>query len=256
MENTAKRRRSVVVAGHLGNTAHARAHLHDGEPAVRVAAMTALVRCAAVKITDLRLAAGDPAVTVRRGAATAISRLAQFPSGTTAGSPTDPDTAQPETVDPETVEPETVEPGTAEPETAEPETARLETADLETVALELLGDDDPTVAEIAAFALGELPDGSPRRVEELAQVATGHQDSLCREAAVAALGSVGDPAGLAAVLTACGDRATVRRRAVLALAAFDGDEVTLMLESLTGDRDLQVSQAAEDLLGIETGENI
>ena len=45
----------------------------------------------------------------------------------------------------------------------------------------------------------------------------------------------------------------MRRRGVLALAAFDGPEVTEALERLCADRDLQVRQAAEDLLAIERG---
>ena len=44
--------------------------------------------------------------------------------------------------------------------------------------------------------------------------------------------------------------AAVRRRAVLALVAFDGDEVDAELERLTHDRDWQVRQAAEELLAI------
>jgi HEAT repeat protein len=68
-----------------------------------------------------------------------------------------------------------------------------------------------------------------------------------REAAVAALGAIGDPAGLAAVLAATRDRATVRRRAVLALAPFDGPGVDAALERARTDRDWQVRQAAEDL---------
>ena len=115
-----------------------------------------------------------------------------------------------------------------------------------------LADEDPRVAETAAFALGEMePDDA--LIEPLASVAVSHSDALCRESAVAALGSLGLPAGLPAVLAGCRDKATVRRRAVLALAAFDGAEVTAMLEELTGDRDLQVRQAAEDLLAIERG---
>ena len=119
----------------------------------------------------------------------------------------------------------------------------------------LLTDDDDTVAEAAAFALGERP-GTVAVVAALAEVATTHRDALCREAAVASLGSLGDPAGAPAVLAACGDRATVRRRAVLALAAFDGPEVSRMLRTMASDRDLQVRQAAEDLLAIEEGEEV
>jgi HEAT repeat protein len=100
------------------------------------------------------------------------------------------------------------------------------------------------------------PDADAATVRLLAHLAGEHADSLCREAAVAALGAVGHPDALAAVLRATDDRATVRRRAVLALAAFDGTEVTAALQRLTGDRDLQVRQAAEELLAIERGERV
>ncbi len=112
--------------------------------------------------------------------------------------------------------------------------------------LALLDDDDLGVAEAAAFACGERSPAEPGAVEALAAMATGHPDSLCREAAVAALGAIGDPAGLPAILTATGDRATVRRRAVIALAPFDGHEVDAALDRAAGDRDWQVRQAAED----------
>jgi HEAT repeat protein len=117
-----------------------------------------------------------------------------------------------------------------------------------------LADSDAGVVEVAAFACGERVDADASTVAALSGVATGHDDHLCREAAVAALGSVGHPAGLPAVLHGCRDRHTVRRRAVLALAAFDGPEVTAELTRLADDRDLQVRQAAEELLAIEAGE--
>nr|MBA3654191.1 HEAT repeat domain-containing protein [Actinomycetota bacterium] len=71
---------------------------------------------------------------------------------------------------------------------------------------------------------------------------------LCREAAVAALGAIGDPAGLSAILAATTDKPAVRRRAVLALAPFAGPDVDAALERALEDRDWQVRQAAEDLL--------
>lgn len=120
----------------------------------------------------------------------------------------------------------------------------------------LLDDADHSVAEVAAFACGEAGTAPHEVVEHLGAVATGHPDHLCREAAVAALGSLGDPAGLPAVLAGCEDRHTVRRRAVLALAAFDGDAARDALRRLTRDRDLQVRQAAEELLEIEEGRGI
>ncbi|CAN5151068.1 hypothetical protein BH18ACT4_BH18ACT4_07180 [soil metagenome] len=65
---------------------------------------------------------------------------------------------------------------------------------------------------------------------------------------MAALGAIGDELGLAAILTATADRPAVRRRAVIALAPFDGPEVRAALLRATGDHDRQVRQAAEDLL--------
>jgi HEAT repeat protein len=113
----------------------------------------------------------------------------------------------------------------------------------------LLGDEDVTVVDAAAGALGELGEVAVKAgaIGALAPVVTGHTDALAREAAVAALGALGDPAGLAAILTACTDKPAVRRRAVLALAPFDGPEVDAALEHALQDRDWQTRQAAEDL---------
>lgn len=111
----------------------------------------------------------------------------------------------------------------------------------------LLQDPDPTVVEVAAWALGEREEAEPGSVAALAHLATTADDALVRESAVAALGSLGDPAGLPAILTATTDKATVRRRAVIALAPFEGDEVEAALQRALTDRDWQVRQAAEDL---------
>ena len=67
----------------------------------------------------------------------------------------------------------------------------------------------------------------------------------------AALGAQGDPATLTVVLAACSDKPAIRRRAVLALAAFEGDAVEAQLRVALTDADWQVRQAAEDLLNIE-----
>ncbi len=113
--------------------------------------------------------------------------------------------------------------------------------------VELLQDPDDTVAEVAAWASGERQPPEPGAVSALVALATGSPEPLIREAAVASLGSLGDPAGLAAILQATTDKATVRRRAVLALAPFEGPEVDAALERALTDRDWQVRQAAEDL---------
>lgn len=112
-----------------------------------------------------------------------------------------------------------------------------------------LSDPDPMVVEVAAWACGEHESADPEVLARLATLATMHDDALVREAAVAALGAIGDDRGLPAILAATGDKATVRRRAVLALAPFDGDAVDEALERALADRDWQVRQAAEDLLG-------
>jgi HEAT repeat protein len=114
-----------------------------------------------------------------------------------------------------------------------------------------LGDPDPLVVVGAAWFLGE------RRhrlaVADLAARATGHSDPRCREAAVAALGAIGDPAGLSAVLAALDDKPTVRRRATVALAGFDDPRVEPALRRAAEDRDWQVRQAAEELLDDGSG---
>jgi HEAT repeat protein len=113
----------------------------------------------------------------------------------------------------------------------------------------LLDDRDVTVVDAVAWALGELGAGAADHgaVDALVRVAAEHRDALAREAAVAALGAIGDPGGLPAILAACGDRVAVRRRAVLALAPFDGADVDAALARALDDRDWQVRQAAEDL---------
>jgi HEAT repeat protein len=116
----------------------------------------------------------------------------------------------------------------------------------------LLDDGEPLVVEAAAWACGEQP-GTPATTSRLISIAREHEDVLCREAAVAALGAIGDDAGLPAILDALDDKATVRRRAVIALAPFEGDDVEAALHRHLTDRDVQVRQAAEDLLGRDRG---
>jgi HEAT repeat protein len=118
-----------------------------------------------------------------------------------------------------------------------------------TPVLALLDDADVTVIEAAAWALGERAQDAiaAGAVPALARTTETHSDAIAREAAVAALGALADPAGLPAILHACTDKPTVRRRAVLALAPFDGPEVDAALQKALEDRDWQVRQAAEDL---------
>jgi HEAT repeat protein len=119
-----------------------------------------------------------------------------------------------------------------------------------------LADAVPAVVEVAAWACGEhevVPDDVLAALLALAGGAGAGDDALVREAAVAALGAIGDDRGLDAILAATTDRPAIRRRAVLALAPFvDPDhpraaDVAAALERAVTDRDWQVRQAAEDV---------
>jgi HEAT repeat protein len=113
--------------------------------------------------------------------------------------------------------------------------------------LSLLDDTDPTVVEVAAWACGEQERVDEATLTRLIALATDADDALVRESSAAALGAIGDPRGLPAILVAVRDKPNVRRRAVLALAPFEGPEVDAAIEAALIDRDWQVRQAAEDL---------
>jgi HEAT repeat protein len=108
-----------------------------------------------------------------------------------------------------------------------------------------LGDPDDLVVDAAAFAIGEHLLVSA--LDALVDVAANHRDARCREAAVAALGALGDDRGRGAILAALDDKAPVRRRAVVALANFEGPDVDAALSRAREDRDWQVRAAADQL---------
>lgn len=110
-----------------------------------------------------------------------------------------------------------------------------------------LNDTDVFVAEMTAWCLGERA-VTDVELEALIHATTSHSDAVVREASAAALGSIGDERGVPAILIACDDKPAVRRRAVLALAPFDGDDVQRALEKALVDRDWQVRQNAEILM--------
>ena len=216
-----ERRRRAALAGHTGDAATARALLDDPDPGVRATALGALDRIGALSAHELAAALADPEVGVRRRA---CEVAALWPSPAAAA-----------------------DPGAGAGPGAGPGAGAR--GDSGTVALlALLDDPDPVVVEVAAWACGERLPPEPGVVDRLARLATDHDDALCREAAVAALGALGDEAGLPAILAATADKATVRRRAVIALAPFEGPGVAAALDAARTDRDWQVRQAAEDLL--------
>lgn len=126
--------------------------------------------------------------------------------------------------------------------------AELATANPDVPVGRLIDDPDVFVAEMSAWCLGERSEHDDDDIALLVDRTTSHAEPLVREACAAALGAIGDPRGLPAILAACTDKPAVRRRAILALAPFEGDEVEAMLRSALDDRDWQVRQNAEDLL--------
>ena len=120
----------------------------------------------------------------------------------------------------------------------------------EEIPLNVFDDTDPLVVETACWAAGEKENQTHEVINQLCLIADSHTDQLCREAAVAALGSIGSPLGLETVLEALKDKPAIRRRAAIALAAFEDPKVDEALKKSLNDRDWQVRQIAEDLLDV------
>lgn len=207
--------RAAVVAGHTGDLDTALRLVHHQEPAVRAAALGALSRLGALDTAMLTAAMADPDAAVRRRACALAGR------------------------------------GFGATDTANTRAADASIAGvLDALVGTLSSDADASVVECAAWSLGEAGSRCDRRVVEALELVTReHVDPLCREAAVAALGAIGDPAALDSVLAALKDKTAIRRRATIALAAFDDPRVDVALRRCLEDRDWQVRQAAEDLLG-------
>ena len=117
----------------------------------------------------------------------------------------------------------------------------------------VLQDPEATVVEASAWACGEQQSVDDEVLDVLIDLGVSSTDALVREACTAALGAIGDPRGVATILHGCTDKPAVRRRAVLALAPFDGPEVDAALQAALTDRDWQVRQAAEDVLRAANG---
>ena len=112
----------------------------------------------------------------------------------------------------------------------------------------VLHDADADVLEMAAWACGEREgDAGPDAIARLTELAIEHRDPLVREAAVAALGAIGDEASVPTLLAALRDKPAIRRRAVIALSPFERSDVQDALAQAKDDRDWQVRQLAEDL---------
>lgn len=187
----------------------------------------------------------DPAATVRAGAYSALARLGRWTAARAAAALKDPD-------------PQVRRRGCELTGRASGSQDDMQTLLL--AVLDALDDNDPWVVEAAAWALGELATATSTAtstasanlaatVARLVAVAGDHADALCREAAVAALGAIGDPAGLDAVLGALTGKPPLRRRAAVALAGFDDPAADEALRKCLADRDWQVREVAEELVG-------
>lgn len=109
-------------------------------------------------------------------------------------------------------------------------------------------DDDRRVVEAVANAYGEIGDSSA--VDWLIEQARESGEVTIGEAAVASLGSIGDERATPVLLDlARTGRPQVRRRAVVALTAFDGDEVEEVIRGARDDRNPMVREVAEMILG-------
>ncbi|HUY64283.1 MAG TPA: HEAT repeat domain-containing protein [Acidimicrobiales bacterium] len=198
-----------MLAGHAGDADGAAQLLEDPDPSVRAAAIGALARVGELGRAALEIGVADPEPSVRRRTCEELGRALGRPS-VPAGVP--------------------------------------DTGQCVALVLPLLDDHEPAVVESAAWALGEAGARDDAVVERLTLLARSHNAPLCREAAVAALGALGDRRGLGAVLAALDDKPAVRRRAAVALAAFDDPLADAGLRRCLEDKDWQVRQAAEDLL--------
>ncbi len=104
------------------------------------------------------------------------------------------------------------------------------------------------VVEAATTALGEIGDSA--FVPWLIETSAHHENALIREAAIAALGSIGDERSMPTLLEAVRTgKPQIRRRAVVALTAFDGPEVEAALTVARLDRNPMVREVAEMVLG-------
>jgi HEAT repeat protein len=116
------------------------------------------------------------------------------------------------------------------------------------ILVELEDDPDPTVREALATAYGEID--SPNTVPWLAVSARDDADKHVKEAATAALGAIGDNAGLETLLYLInGGPPQVRRRAIAAITVFDDERVEPAIKRAALDRNPGVREAAEMVVG-------
>jgi HEAT repeat protein len=121
-------------------------------------------------------------------------------------------------------------------------------ADALSILTDIDDDPDPTVREALATAYGEID--SPSTVPWLARAARDDTDRHVKEAATAALGAIGDEAGLETLLDLINNGPPqVRRRAIAAITVFDDERVEPAIKRAALDRNPGVREAAEMVVG-------
>ena len=115
--------------------------------------------------------------------------------------------------------------------------------------LETLTDDpEPTVREAVATAFGEL--ASRQAVPWLIETSLVDDDRHVKEAAVAALGAIGDPGAIDTLLEIMrGGPPQVRRRAIAAITVFDDERIEPAIQRAALDRNPGVREAAQMVVG-------
>jgi len=102
------------------------------------------------------------------------------------------------------------------------------------------------VVEEACFLAGEL--GDRDLVPRLVELALGHEEPLVKEAALGALGALGDDRAIPAIVSALAStNVYLRRRAVVVAWAFEDPGLAEALAAAHGDRDPQVRAILADL---------
>ena len=231
------RHERAVLAGYTGDVCCARSLLRDEDPHVRVAALRALHRAQHLTSSDVCEALADRTPTV---CVSALELVVEMASDVNVDAETACCAEAPSYV-------ETTHYAGAP--------SYVSYAEIMSYAQGCLQHSDSRVVEVAAWACGEIVDGSDVEsvqavVSRLVSVAKFHEDMMCRESAVAALGSIGHLSGLEAILQGLRDKPAVRRRAVIALSPFDGPEVEAAVARAAFDRDRQVRTAAVELQNI------
>ena len=109
-------------------------------------------------------------------------------------------------------------------------------------------DDAPEVREAVATAYGEISDASA--IPWLVEIGNDDKDRTVREAAVAALGAVGNDQAIEPLLEFIAKGPPqVRRRAIAAITVFDDPRIESAIQRAAFDRNPGVREAAEMVVG-------